>query len=1524
MVRFIIFTLFLTLLHLKSFSNSIPKSESGTTPSTMCDCTVSQGGSIYSFPFFSSNVSATDFYAYGVPNGSSSNTGLETSNGMIILLYEDLLSGETSLILVLDSENDGSGGNVDINFNCLPPSAYIAVSDDNGELSGSAPNIVGNFNWAPCCTDGGIIGGIGCDHSFTIDPDIGSGIDVFTLVYGTPSSPEYINLAEIDCPITINCGGPVCCEESFEFDADIEDATCSLGIDGSIDLSMTCSTDPTFEWSNGETTEDLSKVSPGVYWVTVTDAGGCMLTASYTVGYNEVTLDVNGETNNVECWDGMDGSITTNVGNSANSPFSYIWTNGEMTQDLSNLDEGTYTITVTDSFGCMGTQEFTITEPSELNGIIMNVIQPIDPDVYGSSGTLVFGGNPPYLYNWDNGESNPTATELEPGIHNVTIVDTKGCELVLTVEIYEPLSAIFDVIEHFCAIDCEGFIEIQAIGGLPPYTYSWTFGANTSAITDLCAGLYRCIITDDAGTYFQVDVYIESNPDIYLDADFLSTVCDMTPNGYIDLTITGGLYPYTYVWSNDSISEDISQLSSGTYQVTVTDFNNCTIEETFLITQAPPFTFDSNINSADCAQPNGNITLGNFQGEDPYTYLWSSGESTDSIINKSAGNYTVTITDDMGCSQIHAFEIPNSQGATLNSAVQNISCDNGADGSIGINIINGNPPYSYYWSSGDSTNYIDSLPIGYYAVTVTDDINCTYTSSFNLFVTSFINADATIIDESCIDLEDGIIQYNILSGVAPFQYNWSNGSTDPNLDNLPPGLYQLDVTDSLGCLYRTDFSILQGNTASFVDSVIHNLCADQINGSIQVNTVGKGPFTYVWDNTTSDSIIINLASGMYSVTATDVDGCEFDKQFQINDPPAITNIFDILQPGCNEDTLGTATAIPNGGTGNFNFEWSNGQNTNTIVGLIPGPFMVTILDDNNCVFVDSLIIVKGEPILVNAVVDSIDCFGNFATIEINTLSGVDPFQFLWSDGSNDPNRNDLLAGFHSVIITDDIGCTHDLSFFLDQPDTLFSTIIQSITPTSSGGDGLIQINIIGGNPPYSIQWSNGLTNALTIDNLDFGIYSYIIVDSNGCIASGEVVFSAIPLTSNIDISTNLCFGQCLGSIGLEIFGGAMPYSFSWSTGSSDDAVDQLCNGMYTVTVQDNMGNSIIIDDLLIDSPPLLGSTNLATDETCIDLTNGTISIDAFGGTPPYNYFLDNITSNNLITDLEAGDYMYEVIDSFGCITSMLVSINGVSPLLLDVTHQNINCDYSNGVIDITSDNVNGYDIIINGTSYGPNNTLSVDNLTAGNYAIQYSINDQCIEDVGNITIVDEQLFDINFNTDLITINLGEDFSFNMIISDPSSLVQAIDWYSNADIQCEEFNEENYCIRLSGTATQNDLITIMATLINGCTYEYMIPIEVEIKTDLYIPNIFSPNGDGTNDVFTFQDNAPILEIISFTIYDRWGNSIHNQNNIQPLSFEGWDGRYNNQFVQPGVYIYSFSVVLINGQTKQFFGDLTIVN
>ena len=223
--------------NLSSIETSLNPAPSPPLSPPPCNCTLTQGDFSASLPFMTTPSSAVNFYAYGNPIGASSNTGLELSETFLVMLHEDTNTGNTGLIVILDLPNDGTGGNIDMTVNCLPDSAYVALQDDNGELFGNPPTITGDYNWANCCTDGGVIGSVGCGNTITINPTINSGITAFSLVYGTPNNPTYINMPDIQCPITINCGGALCCDDAFDFSGVTQNPDCEDSNDGSINLT---------------------------------------------------------------------------------------------------------------------------------------------------------------------------------------------------------------------------------------------------------------------------------------------------------------------------------------------------------------------------------------------------------------------------------------------------------------------------------------------------------------------------------------------------------------------------------------------------------------------------------------------------------------------------------------------------------------------------------------------------------------------------------------------------------------------------------------------------------------------------------------------------------------------------------------------------------------------------------------------------------------------------------------------------------------------------------------------------------------------------------------------------------------------------------------------------------------------------------------------------------------------------------------------------------------------------------------
>lgn len=273
---YVVFALLTNLLSETDRPSLSPTSEPALIIPMDCNCTITQSGSTYPISALLGNETAVEFYSYGVPDISSANTGLELQNGLIIFLYEDTNTGVISLFLIADIANDGTGGTMEFEANCLPDNAFVSVQDDPGEFFGSPPLITGNWSWSDCCTDGGVIEDIGCNNTLNLDLLVSSGLDSIVWLTGDIADPDQILLNMNGDAITINCGGGVCCPVGFDTEIEIINASCPDTQDGSIDISPKDGLPPyTYQWSNGATTEDLTDLMHGTYEVTITDSQGC-------------------------------------------------------------------------------------------------------------------------------------------------------------------------------------------------------------------------------------------------------------------------------------------------------------------------------------------------------------------------------------------------------------------------------------------------------------------------------------------------------------------------------------------------------------------------------------------------------------------------------------------------------------------------------------------------------------------------------------------------------------------------------------------------------------------------------------------------------------------------------------------------------------------------------------------------------------------------------------------------------------------------------------------------------------------------------------------------------------------------------------------------------------------------------------------------------------------------------------------------------------------------------------------------
>jgi len=358
----------------------------------------------------------------------------------------------------------------------------------------------------------------------------------------------------------------------------------------------------------------------------------------------------------VSCNGGMDGQLDLTA-SGGNSPLSFSWGSGVTTEDRTSLAAGNYTVTITDAIGCTRTVGSTVYQPEvlDVNGVITNVR--CNGAATGEINVTPVGGTSPYTYAWSNSVITEDLSGRTAGTYSVTVTDTKGCTDTYSGTITQPtlLTASATPTPVPCYGESDGAVNLTALGGTIPYSYTWSNGAMTEDISALPAGTYTVTVTD-ANQCTATASAVVSQPSAALSASAAATniLCNGASTGAVDLTVSGGTpgSGYTYLWSNGATTQDLSNVAAGTYRVTVTDANGCTVIVSEEVTQPQPLALTASVTHCGCAAgTDGSIDLSVSGGTSPYTYSWSNAATTQDLTGLPTGTYTVTVTDANGCTK---------------------------------------------------------------------------------------------------------------------------------------------------------------------------------------------------------------------------------------------------------------------------------------------------------------------------------------------------------------------------------------------------------------------------------------------------------------------------------------------------------------------------------------------------------------------------------------------------------------------------------------------------------------------------------------------------------------------------------------------------------------------------------------------------------------------------------------------------------------------------------------------------------
>ncbi len=907
-------------------------------------------------------------------------------------------------------------------------------------------------------------------------------------------------------------------------------------------------------------------------------------------------------------------------------------------------------------------------------------------DSTGSIVVNITNGTPPYTYEYDNFTTNTTTattdsiTGLNAGTHYVKVTDSNGCVVFDNINLNEPDYLLQLVNLNITPVSCyngaNGQAQATLFGGTSPYTYNWSNGSLADSATGLVAGNYTLSVIDSNNCSIDTSFVITQPDSIFISGNLQHITCKGASTGSISLTVSGGNYPYSYLWNTGDTTANLSQLSAGVYSVTVTDRKNCSKNTSFTLTEPATFPTVNTISVTDVScfgGNNGNITVnasggsGNlsYQYFDQNGFLLSFNGNTASNLN--AGNYTIIISDSNGCSTDTNIVIsePNTP-LSFTYSKNNVNCYGDATGSITVYPAGGTSPYTYTWNTGATTQNLSNLIAGTYTLTLTDANNCTFTDS--IIITQPENplsvSDTIISNVLCYGQNTGFINTTVSGGTLPYQIAWNTGETTRDIDSLTAGNYTITITDSLNCILSETYTITEpAAPLSVSGNITHVNCFGDSTGAIYALAQGGTPgYSYQW--ATQDSVIIsnytpalnNLTAGNYTLLVTDSNGCSTQSNFTVSQPAqALNSNFSVDSVKCFGNTDGNIYTVTTGGNGGYQYNWSNGSTSSDLQNIASGWYSVIITDTKGCSFTDSVFVGQpAAPIAASTQAFDVLCYnGNSGKILLAVSGGTPPYLFAWSNGETSQNIDSLTTGSYSVTITDANGCLATSGAFVGQPNAPLSITysVDSVT-CFNYTDGHINISISGGTMPYQMQWADSLfllsQYGNDIYNLATGFYDIIVTDGNGCLTQ-ETIFVPQPDSMFVILNATpvLCYGDSSGSVFSTVTGGTQPYSYLWNDSTTLPFLNNVPAGYYSLTVND-INNCRVKNNIQVSQPDPIYFDFDVSQITCRDKNDGTIYVQANGGVGNFIYQWANGKYGQELTDLGEGEYTVVVTDANNC------------------------------------------------------------------------------------------------------------------------------------------------------------------------------------------------------------------------------------------------------------------------------------
>lgn len=772
---------------------------------------------------------------------------------------------------------------------------------------------------------------------------------VFYVTVSDQNSCESIDSVEIEEP------------DSLVLSVSGTNLSCYLSANGVAQASVSGGRTPyAYAWSNGATVDSITSLTAGAYALTVTDSSGCMTNAGITITEPDSLSIQTTLVDSILCQGGSDASLTaTAVGGTL--PYGYTWNTGSTADSIGGLTAGTYSITVTDTNGCVHAKSTVISEPALLTLTFdslnhLSCFESADGSIYASSS----GGIGAMSYNWNNGGTAASLTALTAGSYTVTVTDANGCTTNQSANINQPdeINVTTTVTHVLCYGDSSGSASTMVSNAQGSVSYLWSTGNTMATDTGLMAGAYQVTVTDSAGCG-QIDSVVITEPNLLTVVTVAvdSNSCFGDSTGSIEVSPAGGTEAYTYVWSNGETTELNDSIPAGLYGVTVTDSAGCEVDSSISVYQPNELMIDiDSLSTLSCyADSNGYVVVSAIGGSGLPLFVWSDAGVGSIRNNLTAGSYTVTVADANGCEADTSLMItqPVQLVAQVDSFV-NLLCYNDSSGAVFASASGGSGTLGYAWNIGQTVQSITNLQAGQYDLTVTDSLGCEFFVSQTVSQPDSIQLSDSIGMASCDNVDDGFVIVNATGGTLPHSFMWNTADTTTVLSGIGSGLYQLTLTDANGCWKGGTWNVGYVHTAPNAElGQDTGIC----NGETLVLSPAGVADTYVWSTTDTTVSITVAQTDTYWLYMLDTTGCSDSDTIDIS-------VFALPEFDLGKDTMMCIDSVYDGydlvgPVGMSDYLWSTSGTGVVETVSDTGLYWLQVTDSNGCSWTDTVAVLKG-------------------------------------------------------------------------------------------------------------------------------------------------------------------------------------------------------------------------------------------------------------------------------------------------------------------------------------------------------------------------------------------------------------------------------------------------------------------------------------------------------------------------------------------------------------------------------------